>query len=1155
VILEKMKSVLRGVFVVGAPLVLACAFATQAGAQSSTTGSIIGTVTDPSGAAVPDAAVAVVDTDTGIPHNVTTDNDGFYSAPYLQPGNYTVTVTKSGFAIFTHSGIVVTIGSRLTIDAALPLVATEATVTVTGQTPVVETEKTAVSQTVSGTLVNGLPINGRRWEDFVLLTPAVTTDGTSGLSSFRGISGLYNNNTVDGANNNQAFFSEARGRAIIVAYVYSADSIQEFQVNNSNYSAEYGQAAGGVVNAVTKSGTNQLHGDLFYNLRYPSLNALDPVAKASFAANGQTPTQTVHQQQQFGGSIGTPIKKDKLFFFGTFDGFRKVNPILYTTTAGSIGSFTCPTQLTTTQCTAAKGFITTDLIGAFPRDLKQNVGFGKLDYQLTPANHLSAVVNIQDWAEPDGYNTSPTVSNAGVTVNGYGATHERFVIGNWTSTFGGNKVNDLRFQWGKDYEYDLANAPGPFTSLTSIVTYGETSALPRPAFPDEHRYQMSDDFTVQKGNHSIKMGVDVNLIHELLVNLFQGDGNYSYSSPVLPASTGAACSGSTATSVQKTFCGWAADLYDINLGDTYSVTTGNSNLTGTTCVPTTPVPTTPTAATCYSLTGKHYSTFTQVEDPITHVGEDDFYNNDFGAYVEDTWKVRSNLTFNLGLRYDLQHIPQPAHPNNIANDPSATALQILDTSTINIDKGEIAPRVGIAWQFAKNTVLRVGYGIFFAKTSNSTYYALRVENGIYQQTFSGCTPTNGLVLDAACAPTFPDVYFVPPGPALAAPFSGAATPVAVCTTTAAPGASPSCPTLAGMDLPTLSQAIHGMDPNFVNPRADEGEVTLEHQLPGGIALSATYLVTRGLHLPSSYDANIAPSTTTKSYDVLTTATAGTVSSPTPTLLTETVPFYTTRLNPTTGIILNQYSAVDSWYNGLVITIRKPVSHSLEFLVNYTYSKALDDGEVAGSNGTFFGTDGVSDPYNLHEDYSYSDLDQRNRLVASLAWTPNYYHGSSMFGRAFVNGWELSSIVTAASGLPYSAMIGTSSFSNGGVDGGLSGAVTSTNASATGGRATWLARNSYRLPTTTDVDLRVERDFTIHERFRLGVRAEAFNLLNSTILQGVNTEGYTYSAPGSGACVGHTNGCMVPFSGFLTPSTTSSVLFGARQLQTGIRFEF
>jgi hypothetical protein len=1113
-----MKAVLRGVFVIGAVLVLACAVATRAGAQSAATGAIIGTVT-------------VLDTDTGIPHDETTNGDGFYSATYLQPGTYTVTVTKDGFAVFTDKGILVQVGSRLTVDAALPLVTTQATITVTGQTPLVETEKTAVSQTITQNLAAGLPINGRRWEDFVLLTPAVTTDGTSGLSSFRGISGLYNGNTVDGANNTQAFFSEARGRAIIVSYVYSADSIQEFQVNNSNYSAEYGQAAGGVVNAVTKSGTNDLHGDLFYNLRYPSLNALDPAAVAGFHTNHLTPTQTVHQQQQFGGSVGAPIKKDKLFFFGTYDGFRKVNPVLYFTTFGTpVSSLNCAPGVTAANCTAAQTFITKDLQGAFPRDLKQNIALGKLDYQLTPANHLSAVLNIQDWDEPDGYNTSATVSNAGVTVNGFGATHERFLIANWTSTFGGNKVNDVRFQWGQDYEYDTANSNGPFVSISGLTTYGETSALPRPAFPDEHRYQMSDDFSIQKGEHSLKFGVDVNLIHELLVNLFQGDGSYSYSSsdPALPAAVVTACNAglpSTADTVEQEFCGWTADIFGDNLGD--------------------------------GITGRHYATFTQVEDPITHDGADDFYNNDFGAYLEDTWKVRPNLTFNLGLRYDIQHVPEPPRPNNTVNNPGATPLEILDTSTLNIDKGAIAPRVGIAWAFAKNTVLRVGYGLFFAKTSNSTYYALRVENGIYQQTFQNCSE----VQTASCAPIFPDVFFTPPGPALAPAFSGALTPVAVCTTTAAPGASPTCTTLGSPTLGAQTQAIHGMDPNFVNPRADEGEVTLEHELPGGVAVSATFLVTRGLHIPASYDANIAPTTSTISYDVLSGSTAGSA-----TVLTTTVPHYTSRAagNTAAGLILNQYSSVSSWYNGLVLTVRKPLSHGFELLANYTYSKALDDGETTGTNGTFFGTDDVTDPYNLNTDYSYSDLDQRHRFVGSLTWAPSYFHGNSMFGRAIANGWRLSTIVTAATGEPYTAELGGSTFTGvNGPDGGMTGAVVSTFASAAAGRAAWLPRNSFNMPKFANIDLRVERDFSIHERYELAFRAEAFNLFNSLIVQAVSTEAYTYTpATASSATCGTAThpgvvGCFLPYTStpFGTPTTTSGALFGARQLQMGFQFEF
>ena len=167
-------------------------------------------------------------------------------------------------------------GQILTVDFALQLQTTTETVTVSGEAAIVDPSKTDVSQVVSSGFVNNLPIAGRRWESFVLLTPNVTTDGGSGLVSYRGISGLYNSTAVDGANNNQALMSETRGRATGIPYVYSQDSIQEFQVSTAVYSAEMGQAAGGITNAMTKSGTNLFHGDLFYYLRYPSLERSRP---------------------------------------------------------------------------------------------------------------------------------------------------------------------------------------------------------------------------------------------------------------------------------------------------------------------------------------------------------------------------------------------------------------------------------------------------------------------------------------------------------------------------------------------------------------------------------------------------------------------------------------------------------------------------------------------------------------------------------------------------------------------------------------------------------------------------------------------------------------------------------------------------------------
>jgi hypothetical protein len=255
------------------------------------------------------------------------------------------------------------------VDFSLKVEAAQQEVTVSSQADIVDPEKTEQSQVISESAVANLPIAGRRWDSFVLLTPNVTTDGTSGLVSYRGVSGLYNSNTVDGANNNQAFFSEARGRANSGAYVYSMDSIKEYQVTASNYSAELGQAAGGVVNAVTKSGGNDFHGDLFYYLRYPSFNALD-----SYPKSRGTYSQPIHQWQQFGASAGGPILKDKLFFFATYDGSRKVDPITYTSSVFSptVHALSCPSSVSASQCAAANAFLFGQQ-GSFPRDTNQDV--------------------------------------------------------------------------------------------------------------------------------------------------------------------------------------------------------------------------------------------------------------------------------------------------------------------------------------------------------------------------------------------------------------------------------------------------------------------------------------------------------------------------------------------------------------------------------------------------------------------------------------------------------------------------------------------------------------------------------------------------------------------------------------------------------------
>ena len=246
-------------------------------AQSAVTGAIGGTVSDPSNAAIPSATVTLRSQGTNKEETVVTGEDGRFRFTNLQPGTYSVSVSASGFADYKQSEITVEVGRLTDVNAALRVGAAAATVEIIAEAQVINTESKDFSSNINQTSINELPINGRRWSNFALLTPGAVRDGNFGLISFRGISGLLNNNTIDGGDNNQAFFAEERGRTRI-SYSISQAAIREFQVNTSSYSAEYGRSAGGVVNAVTKSGTNEFHGGCFYYQRNNKWGARNPLA-------------------------------------------------------------------------------------------------------------------------------------------------------------------------------------------------------------------------------------------------------------------------------------------------------------------------------------------------------------------------------------------------------------------------------------------------------------------------------------------------------------------------------------------------------------------------------------------------------------------------------------------------------------------------------------------------------------------------------------------------------------------------------------------------------------------------------------------------------------------------------------------------------------
>src|SRR5712671_2463285 len=522
-------------------LLALCALGTMA--QSTVTGAINGTVTNPNKEVVVGASITVKNNGTNKESTAAADDNGGFKVVNLEPGTYTVTVNGSGFAPFTNEGVVVEVGRSTNLDAGLLLQGVTNTVQVTAEAPVINTTQQDFSTNVNQVSLDNLPTNGRRWSNLAILTPGTVPDGSFGLISFRGISGLLNNSTIDGGDNNQAFFSEERGRTRI-GYVISQAAIREYQVNTSNYSAEYGRSAGGVINAVTKSGTNEFHGTAFLFDRNNKWGARNPRSFVNQVINGvSTPVayKAPDVRYQFGGAIGGPIVKDKAFFFFSYDQQRRNFP--------GVSVFSVPSYLSTvnlctsavaTGCTVALfnaslknpnrvltddqinstvGFLNS-LTGPTPRRGNQTLFLPKFDWRITQNNTLTVAWNRLRWASPAGVQTAATVTR---DRNGFGddfVTAQTLNI-RLSSTITSKLINEVRFQWAKELDSQFAqpvlpgepttaNGFSPQVALTSGLTFGKSTGLDRRALPNERRLQFADTLTYSFGNHTFKFGTDKN---------------------------------------------------------------------------------------------------------------------------------------------------------------------------------------------------------------------------------------------------------------------------------------------------------------------------------------------------------------------------------------------------------------------------------------------------------------------------------------------------------------------------------------------------------------------------------------------------------------------------------------------------------------------
>jgi len=849
-------------------------------AQSTTDGAIGGAVTDQSGGVVPNAVVVSHNLGTGSNSSGVTDGSGRYLLIHLQPGLYSLEITGTGFGAFKATSITVEVGRVTTIDVTLNVKALAETVVATAELPVITADRPDFSTNINDTTIDNLPINGRRWSTFALSTPGAVPDGGFGLVSFRGISGLLNNNTVDGADNNQAFFSEERGRTRI-SYSTSEAAIQEFQINTSNYSAEYGRSAGGVVNAVTKSGTNQIHGQAFWYYRDSDLGAINPFSFQKVVSNGSTalvPFLPPDKRHQFGGGIGGPVVKDKLFFF--FSGDQQLRTFPATANSGNPGAIFAPITVAApsgantcastpsakgvtegnilfcrgfsqSQVNSALGFLT-NLTGQIPRTGDQLILLPKIDWNITSKHHASFTYNRLRWASPAGIQTAGVV-NRGLESFGDDFVKEDWGVARLTSTITPAIANEFRYQIGRDFEFEFAQAPIPGEPISAqgsspqitvngvgTFVFGKPNFLNRPAFPKEMRNQFADTISWSRGTHLLKFGADINHVNDIESNLFSGAGAYTYNT--------------------------RADY----ISDYISAT----NSLGSVCA---------LSNAAMAGTLPCFNSFTQETGPTTY----QFSTDDLAFFVQDDWRVHPRFTVNMGLRYETELLPDPQIPNS--------ALPL--TSKFPSDRKDIGPRVGFAWDITGDgkTIARAGYGIFYGRIINSTI-ANAISNTANPQ---GSQLSFFFPQGAAGEPSYPNVL---------------------------PG-TPNVPLSA-------LQAVE-FAPKTSNPMVHEFDIDFQREIATNTVVSLSYLGSLGGNLPRFVDVNLAPPSLTDTYKFQGGPFSG---------QSITVPVYTARLNPNFGAITQVSDSVTSKYNAMVVALNRRFYQGFQIQTSFTYSHAYDAGQ-------------------------------------------------------------------------------------------------------------------------------------------------------------------------------------------------------------------
>lgn len=1083
----------RWFLICGLSLLIVLSLPSAAWSQAATA-SLNGFVYDPSGAVVPGVTVRVVNPATGLTRTVTTDNQGYYAILNLPVGTYELTFTREGFADLKRTGVVLSVGGVLKLDATLEVAGVRQEVVVTEAAPVLEPSRHGQATVIDAKVLQEIPVNNRNWQELVLLTPGVVIDGefdAAASVSFGGIEGVFNNVQVDGADNNNAFFAEMRGRTR-APFQFSQETVQEFRVSNSNFSAEFGRSAGGVVNAITKSGTNDFHGSAFWYIRDSELNA------APFFTNAAGLPKPDTRRQQFGGTLGGPLKKDRLFFFFNYEQQERNDPVTVVlppdiqTELGfsPLNFFNICVDVTAPCATGANGFLdgvdgtgSTNIGAPFTATEAAIIHQAFLNWAIARALFLGDASFLdRTFATPSGTVTTinPFPGRSFSNIQRTGPRHPDQIIFFPKITWLLNQNNTVNLQWNfqrfitspngiqtnettddnftadaplenrsnswvaslasvirptlvNEFRYQFARdredvgTNAPGTTGISFQGFRLGSRTSNPRFLREDRHQFQNNTTWLSGPHQLKFGVDI--IRTRDDNFFPGSFNGSYSFSSLGE-----------------YIESARDFIRETVGATAGLNYfGIACQTGPGCVPAAG----PRSITSPSFLVSYNQRFGGALANQTTV--------DYGFYVQDNIRLRPTLTLSLGLRYEFQELEDPIFPNTL----------IPQTGRINQDGNNFAPRVGIAWQMRDKVVLRAGYGIFYIRTAQlDVNNALTNNNAFsFNQFLSGGTLDflNVLFNPVDLDPLFPQIP-----PALTVP------------TTACPDPSACEDAFASISF---------FAPDRVNGYAQQGNLEIQWEFMPESSFSAAYLMTKGTNLPRNRNLNVlgrdfalanarlarvedlngGPDFFILVPDYNATTVVGVVR--------QNVPDGRFR-----SLFANE-SAADSIYHALALQLQRRFRQGLTFGVSYTLSKTIDTiGNGFSSSGTFF-----SDLFDQNDpslDRGLSRLDQRHTFVTHAIWDMPFWKNTEGGRRWLLDGWTLGGIYTAFSGRAFTPVVDDDINRD-----------NSTTAFGDGDRVPFLARGTFTTPGRNNLDLSVYKSFRWAERYQLQFRAQFFNAFN------------------------------------------------------------